>query len=128
MGTKLFLGNIPFSFGEGELGSLFKPYGDVIDARIIVDGSSGLPSGFGLVEMSCSLEALAAINACNGRDAHRRGWNPPPQTGRNPLRMLARCTFALIKMALCFSGGFPKDPMPILVAIGESQDIEFGYD
>ena len=66
MGSKLYVGGLPYSATESELNNLFAQHGTVESARIIVDKFTGQSKGFGFVEMSTSDEAQAAITALNG--------------------------------------------------------------
>ena len=52
MGTKLYVGNLPFAVTSQELGELFAQAGEVVSANIITDRFSGQSRGFGFVEMS----------------------------------------------------------------------------
>jgi RNA recognition motif-containing protein len=66
MGSKLYVGGLPYSATESELNTLFAQHGTVESARIIVDKFTGQSKGFGFVEMSTTGEAQAAITALNG--------------------------------------------------------------
>ena len=66
MGSKLYVGGLPYSATESELNTLFAQHGTVESARIIVDKFTGQSKGFGFVEMSTTEEAQAAITALNG--------------------------------------------------------------
>ena len=67
MGTRLYVGNLPFSAEESELRSLFEQNGRTVeDIKLITDRETGRPRGFGFVEMSNSEEADAAIQELNG--------------------------------------------------------------
>jgi RNA recognition motif-containing protein len=66
MGTKLYVGGLPYAATESELTTLFAAHGTVESARIIADKFTGQSKGFGFVEMSTSEEAQAAITALNG--------------------------------------------------------------
>jgi len=61
MGKKLYVGNLPFSTGEAELQTLFAEAGTVDSAKVVRDGQTGQPRGFGFVEMSTDEEAQKAI-------------------------------------------------------------------
>ncbi|MBI4375277.1 MAG: RNA-binding protein [Elusimicrobia bacterium] len=65
MGTRLFVGSLPFETTEGELNSLFAACGQVISAKLITDRVTGGSKGFGFVEMSNGDEARAAIAKLN---------------------------------------------------------------
>ena len=66
MGTKLYVGSLPYSTNEQELSQLFSQYGSVQSAKVITDRYTGQSRGFGFVEMSTGEEAQKAIAALNG--------------------------------------------------------------
>ncbi|MET0515020.1 MAG: RNA-binding protein [Nitrospiraceae bacterium] len=66
MGSKLYVGGLPYSATESQLNDLFAQHGTVESARIITDKFTGQSRGFGFVEMSSSEEAQTAISAVNG--------------------------------------------------------------
>ena len=66
MGTRIYVGNLPYSTDDAQLHQLFSAYGSVVDARVITDRTTGQSKGFGFVEMSTEDEARAAIAALNG--------------------------------------------------------------
>lgn len=68
MGTKLYVGGLPYAATESELTTLFATHGTVESARIIADKFTGQSKGFGFVEMSTSAEAQTAITALNGSE------------------------------------------------------------
>ena len=68
MGSKLYVGGLPYSATEQQLSDLFAAHGTVASARIIADKFTGQSRGFGFVEMSSDSEAKAAITALNGSD------------------------------------------------------------
>ncbi len=61
MGNKLYVGNLPYKFSKEELSEIFEPYGEVVDARIVMDKHTMRSKGFGFVEMSSDDEATAAV-------------------------------------------------------------------
>src|SRR5262245_49445435 len=69
MGTRLYVGNLPYSIDEGGLRAFF---GDGVDGvsvtqvKIITDRDTGRPRGFAFVELSDSNAAKNAINKLNG--------------------------------------------------------------
>jgi RNA recognition motif-containing protein len=65
MGSKIYVGGLPYSATEQELSDLFGAHGTVQSARIITDKFTGKSRGFGFVEMSTDEEAKAAITALN---------------------------------------------------------------
>jgi len=64
----IYVGNLPRKTSETELREAFAPFGEVTSASIIMDKMSGESRGFGFVEMPNKTEALAAIQAMNGKD------------------------------------------------------------
>ena len=68
MGSKLYVGGLPYSTTEQQLSDLFAAHGTVASAKIIADKFTGQSRGFGFVEMSSDSEAKAAIAALNGSD------------------------------------------------------------
>ena len=68
MGSKIYVGGLPYSATEQQLSDLFAAHGTVASARIITDKFTGQSRGFGFVEMSSDSEAKAAITALNGSD------------------------------------------------------------
>jgi RNA recognition motif-containing protein len=69
---KIFVGNFSFSLSEGELRSLFEPFGAVDSATVVMDRATGRSRGFGFVEMPNGEEAEKAITALNGKDSGGR--------------------------------------------------------
>ncbi|MED6119854.1 hypothetical protein PIB30_015598 [Stylosanthes scabra] len=70
--SKLFIGGVSYSTDEQSLREAFSRYGEVVDARIIVDRDSGRSRGFGFVTFSSAEEASSAIQALDGQDLHGR--------------------------------------------------------
>jgi RNA recognition motif-containing protein len=66
MGSKIYVGGLPYSATEQELNSLFAAHGNVESARVITDKFTGQSRGFGFVEMASGEEASKAISALNG--------------------------------------------------------------
>ena len=69
MGTRLYVGNLPYSADEEQLKTLFSEGGrQVTEVRIVTDRDTGRPRGFAFVEMGSQADADAAVNALNGKD------------------------------------------------------------
>ena len=67
MGSRLYVGNLPFSADENAIRELFAQDGrDVTEVKLITDRDTGRPRGFGFVEMGNSEHADTAISALNG--------------------------------------------------------------
>ncbi len=72
MAKRIYVGNLPWSYGSSELEGLFKQYGDVAAAEVIMDRETGRSRGFGFVQMANDADMDAAINALNGHDCDGR--------------------------------------------------------
>ena len=69
MGTRLYVGNLPFSADEDQVRDLFSQNGrNVVEVKLVTDRDTGRPRGFGFVEMGSSDDADGAIRDLNGRD------------------------------------------------------------
>jgi len=67
MGTRLYVGNLPFSADEDQIRELFAQNGrEVTEVRIVTDRDTGRPRGFAFVEMGSSEQADGAIRQLNG--------------------------------------------------------------
>ena len=73
MGTKLYVGNLPFSITSQELTELFSQAGEVVSANIITDRFSGQSRGFGFVEMATEDSAQSAVQQFNDFQVKGRG-------------------------------------------------------
>jgi len=51
MASKLYVGNLPYSATTDQLREYFATAGNVVDAVVITDRSSGRSKGFGFVEL-----------------------------------------------------------------------------
>ncbi|WVZ90312.1 hypothetical protein U9M48_036622, partial [Paspalum notatum var. saurae] len=70
--SKLFVGGLSYGTDDHSLRDAFANYGQVIEARVIIDRESGRSRGFGFVTYTSSEEASAAITAMDGHDLHGR--------------------------------------------------------
>jgi len=67
MGSRLYVGNLPFSADENQIRDLFGQNNrEVTEVKLITDRETGRPRGFGFVEMASSEQAEAAISELNG--------------------------------------------------------------
>ena len=90
MGSKLYVGNLPYSFRDEDLQQAFGQFGSVASAKVMMERDTGRSKGFGFVEMGSDAEAQAAISGMNGQSYGGRGLvvneaRPmearPPRTG-----------------------------------------------
>ena len=72
MGTKLYVGNLPFSTTENELQELFGQAGAVQEVTLMQDKFTGKSRGFAFVTMSSEQEAQNAISQFNGKSMDGR--------------------------------------------------------
>ncbi len=52
MAKRIYVGNLPWSYASSDLEALFKQYGDVAAAEVIMDRETGRSRGFGFVQMA----------------------------------------------------------------------------
>ncbi|MDD3352863.1 RNA-binding protein [Zoogloea sp.] len=72
MGTKLYVGNLPYSVDKDRLEQIFGEFGTVASAQVIMDRETGRSKGFGFVEMGSDQGAQDAIAALNGKSFEGR--------------------------------------------------------
>jgi len=63
---KLFVAKLPQHITSERLKAMFEPYGQVVDAKIIMDRETNKSKCYGFVEMSDSQGGNAAIEQLNG--------------------------------------------------------------
>ncbi len=90
MGTKLYVGNLPYTVRDEDLQQAFGAYGNVSSAKVMMERDTGRSKGFGFVEMGSDAEAQSAIQGMNGQSLGGRSLvvneaRPmearPPRTG-----------------------------------------------
>ena len=62
---KILVRNLERSITEAELTELFKPFGKVESAVVVMDQETNKSKGFGFVEMPNAREAIKAIKGLN---------------------------------------------------------------
>eukprot|EP00268_Persea_americana_P011264 TRINITY_DN1473_c0_g1_i3.p1 TRINITY_DN1473_c0_g1~~TRINITY_DN1473_c0_g1_i3.p1 ORF type:complete len:333 (-),score=94.43 TRINITY_DN1473_c0_g1_i3:348-1346(-) len=70
--SKLFIGGLSYNTDDQSLREAFTSYGEVIEARVIMDRETGRSRGFGFISFTSSEEASAAITGMDGKDLHGR--------------------------------------------------------
>jgi RNA recognition motif-containing protein len=70
--TKLYVGNLPYSFTDDTLRDLFSSYGTVVSTAVITDRATGRSKGFGFVEFEDDATAQTAISEMNGKEIEGR--------------------------------------------------------
>ena len=71
----LFVGNLSFQTTEGDLTSLFEPFGEIARIQVMTDRDTGRSRGFAFVEMSSDESAAKAIAELNGKEVDGRALN-----------------------------------------------------
>ncbi|XP_078436906.1 uncharacterized protein LOC144707587 [Wolffia australiana] len=82
--SKLFIGGLSYNTDDQSLREAFTSFGQVIEARVILDRETGRSRGFGFVTFTSSEEASAAISAMDGKDLHGRWVRVNYATDRAP--------------------------------------------
>jgi RNA recognition motif-containing protein len=72
MNNKLYVGNLSFNTTQDTLQDAFSEHGTVLETHLVTDRETGRPRGFGFVTMNSDEEALAVIEAFNGKDMDGR--------------------------------------------------------
>ena len=72
MAKKLFVGNLSYAVTSESLEEMFKQFGEVESAAVIMDRETGRSKGFGFVEMNDDAAADAAIKALDGNEQDGR--------------------------------------------------------
>lgn len=67
MAKKLFVGGLSWSTGDASLRAAFEQFGEVTDAKVIMDRETGRSRGFGFVTMSDDTAATTAITSMDGK-------------------------------------------------------------
>lgn len=57
----LFIGNLSPDTSEADLRKAFSEFGDIVSVKVLIDPTTGMPRGFGFVEMAGRNEAFDAI-------------------------------------------------------------------
>jgi len=69
MGTRLYVGNLPYTADEQMIRGFFESGGrQVTQVKIVTDRDTGRPRGFAFVEMADGNMAQSAINELNGQN------------------------------------------------------------
>lgn len=87
MGTRLYVGNLPFDVDESQLRQVFQEEGrQVTEVKIVMDRDTGRPRGFAFVEMGSQADAQAAISALNGKELGGRALTVNEAREQEPRR------------------------------------------
>jgi cold-inducible RNA-binding protein len=72
MGSKLYVGNLPFNTTENELQELFSQAGAVQEVTLMQDRFTGKSRGFAFITMGSEEDAQNAISKLNGHSIEGR--------------------------------------------------------
>ena len=76
MGTRLYVGNLPFSADEHGVRTLFEQNErKVEEVKLITDRDTGRPRGFAFAEFNSEADAQSAISDLDGKDLDGRTLN-----------------------------------------------------
>ncbi|KAJ0088969.1 hypothetical protein Patl1_32641 [Pistacia atlantica] len=70
--SKLFVGGLSFATSDGGLSETFSQYGQVIEAKVVMDKVSDRSKGFGFVTFASEEEAKKALTELNGQTINGR--------------------------------------------------------
>ena len=86
----IYIGNLSYSVSGNDLQTMFAEFGEVQEAKVIVDRRTNQSKGFGFVEMPSNSEADQAIKALNGKFIGGRNIKVnPADSGRKKKRRSA---------------------------------------
>jgi nucleolin len=93
-GTKLYVGNLPWTCDSAELAELCLDVGTVEAVEVIYDQETGRSRGFAFVTMASMEDAEAVIKALNGAQVGGRELRVSyPQSNRDKSRLEGRAAF-----------------------------------
>lgn len=72
MALKLYVGRLPYAWGDEDLTKLFADYGEVQSANIIIDREYNRSKGFGFVELADEEAGQKAIKELDGKEVDGR--------------------------------------------------------
>ncbi|KAJ8485408.1 hypothetical protein OPV22_017893 [Ensete ventricosum] len=70
--SKVFVGGLSYGTDDQSLRETFTNFGEVVEARVIMDRETGRSRGFGFVTFTSNEEASAAISGMDEKDLHGR--------------------------------------------------------
>ena len=70
--SKLFIGGLSYNTNDQSLREAFTSFGQVVEARVILDRETGRSRGFGFITLTSREETSAAISGMDGKDLHGR--------------------------------------------------------
>ncbi len=71
----MYVSNLGFHASDDDLRELFRPFGQVSSAKVIMDRTTGKSRGFGFVEMGSLGDASLAMRELDGKNFEGRRIN-----------------------------------------------------
>jgi RNA recognition motif-containing protein len=101
MGRKLFVGNLDSTVNDQQLADLFAGHGEVVNATVVTNRTTGESRRFGFVIMGSDEQARRAMNALDGASFVERQIRVSPARERtvapeSPQRLRLRLPFRLV--------------------------------
>jgi RNA recognition motif-containing protein len=106
----LFVGNMSFQTTEGDLRTLFEPFGQVTRVHMAMDRETGRARGFAFIEMPNDDEAAKAMAGLDGKElggrnlkvneARPKGEGGPPRSGQKSFKRRWRRARPLLERRL----------------------------
>lgn len=89
MNNRLYVGNLSFSTTEETIRNTFAEFGEVVEAKLMIERETGRSRGFAFVELATADAAKAAIEQMNGavldgRSLRVNEAEDRPDRGRGP--------------------------------------------
>lgn len=112
LGSKLYVGNLPWSCDSTQLAEICQDVGEVEAVEVIYDQENGRSRGFAFVTMASNADAQAVINALDGADLGGRALRVNyPQSNKD------RPRFERSERSAPIGGGYrrPDDPNKLFV-------------
>jgi len=72
MSKKLFVGGLSWGTTDETLSAAFEPYGEILEATVVVDRDTGRSRGFGFVSLADEDAAQRAIEEMDGKELDGR--------------------------------------------------------
>ncbi|XP_020258682.1 glycine-rich RNA-binding protein 3, mitochondrial-like [Asparagus officinalis] len=70
--SRLFVGGLSYGTDDQSLREAFASFGEVTEARVILDRETGRSRGFGFVSFTSTEEASSAMSGLDGKELHGR--------------------------------------------------------
>ena len=72
MAKKLFVGGLNWNTNDAGLRQAFEQFGDIVEAKVIMDRDTGRSRGFGFITFAKEEDASSAISAMDGQTLEGR--------------------------------------------------------